>query len=277
MKKISRIFLPVLLCALLPLAFDSRLKTVEYAIPSEKIVGHVTLALITDLHNCLYGENQGKLVQAIAAASPDAIFLGGDIFDDAYLTDNSHTLIDKLAENHTVYYVSGNHEWWSGKIYDFFAYLEKAGVIVLRGNGDTIEVGGNEIIIGGIDDPEVNAHDASHPNFEEQLAAAAERIDEKRFNILLSHRPELARQYFSHRFDLVLSGHAHGGQFRIPFLLNGLYAPNQGFFPKLVGGRYSFGAGDLIVSRGLSKENTIVPRIFNRPELVLISLAHSGD
>ena len=79
-------------------------------------------------------------------------------------------------------------------------------------------------------------------------------------------------EYFEYDFDLVLSGHTHGGQGRIPFILNGFFAPEQGYFPKLAGGLYDFGENKLIISRGLSRENTIIPRIFNRPELVFVSV-----
>lgn len=263
------------LLILLALAFDSHLRVVNYSIENEKIVGEVTLALITDLHSCLYGKNQQQLLQKINAVKPDLVLLGGDIFDDAYVNNNSHILIDKLATTYTTYYVSGNHEWWSKEMYHFFNYLERAGVLVLRGHADTLTVHGNKLSIGGIDDPEVNLYDTTFKSFEEQLAALGGFLDDTHFNILLAHRPEFAPQYFSHSFDLAVSGHAHGGQFRIPFLLNGFYAPNQGFFPKLAGGCYDFGRSTLIVSRGLSRENTILPRIFNRPELVFVTLASS--
>ncbi|MDO4733224.1 MAG: metallophosphoesterase, partial [Bacillota bacterium] len=89
-------------------------------------------------------------------------------------------------------------------------------------------------------------------------------------SILLSHRPECTAFYESSGFDLELSGHAHGGQLRIPGLLNGLYAPNQGFFPKYAGGLYQLGKTSLLVSRGLCKSR--LPRVFNRPELAIIEL-----
>ena len=92
------------------------------------------------------------------------------------------------------------------------------------------------------------------------------------YTILLSHRPELFEHYVSRGFDLVLCGHAHGGQWRIPRILNGLYAPNQGLFPQYAGGQYDSDATTMIVSRGLARESTRLPRIFNRPELVLVEI-----
>ncbi len=277
MKVALRIFLIIALAVIILLALDSRLKCVRYRIQSEKILGEITIALITDLHNCLYGEGQGQLLRKIAEAQPDIVLLGGDIFDDAYINDNGRALIEGLAGAHRTYYASGNHEWWSGRMHEIFARLEAAGVTVLRGTTDLVQINGSRLAIGGLDDPDVNSYDKAHMSFEEQLANLGECVDEARFSILLAHRPELARQYFSHDFDLVLSGHSHGGQFRIPLLLNGLYAPNQGLFPSLAGGRYAIGKGNLIVSRGLSRENTLVPRIFNRPELVFISLSNARN
>ena len=274
MKVVLRIFSIIALAVAILLALDSRLKCVWYHIQSERILGEITLALITDLHNCLYGEGQGQLLQKIAEAQPDILLLGGDIFDDAYINDNGRTLVEGLAGTYRTYYVSGNHEWWSGRMHEFFSFLEAAGVSVLRGTSDLVEINGSWLTIGGVDDPEVNSHDKTYMGFEEQLEAVASYAKEGNFNLLLAHRPELARQYFSHNFDLVLAGHSHGGQLRIPLLLNGLYAPNQGLFPNLAGGCYVIGKGNLIVSRGLSKENTILPRIFNRPELVFISLSN---
>ncbi len=92
------------------------------------------------------------------------------------------------------------------------------------------------------------------------------------YTVLLSHRPEFFELYTEYNFDLVLSGHAHGGQWRIPYILNGLYAPNQGVFPKYAGGEYTENNTTMIVSRGLARESTLLPRFYNRPELVIIDL-----
>ena len=108
------------------------------------------------------------------------------------------------------------------------------------------------------------------------MEKAEKAADQEHFTVLLSHRPELAEMYQKYKFDLVLSGHAHGGQWRIPGILNGLFAPNQGILPRYAGGRYDFEGQTLIVSRGLARESTLAPRIFNRPELVIIELGPEG-
>ena len=271
MKK-TRVLLIITLIVVCGLAFDMRLKTVEYNVKSSEIHGEIKLALVTDLHSCNYGENQNNLVGKIEEYQPDAVLLGGDIFDDALDDTNACTVVDKLADKYKIYYVSGNHEWWSNRMQNMFNYLSAKGVTVLRGNSDVLEIGEDKIVASGIDDPEVNTYDSTYPDWEKQLEQVGESIEQNQFNLLLTHRPESAEEYFEYDFDLVLSGHAHGGQFRVPFIMNGIYAPNQGIFPKFAGGIYDFDGKKLIVSRGLARESTRLPRVFNRPELVFVNL-----
>ena len=113
---------------------------------------------------------------------------------------------------------------------------------------------------------------ASVESINEQLSKVNELSQNDNYTILLSHRPELFELYTTYNFDLVLSGHAHGGQWRIPGILNGVYAPNQGLFPEYAGGEYQDNGTTMVVSRGLARETTLAPRIFNRPELVIIDL-----
>ncbi|MBQ6937263.1 MAG: metallophosphoesterase [Clostridia bacterium] len=276
MKKRKYIFSIVLfLVCILAFAFDVRLKTVTYNVKSPKIDSKIKLSLVTDLHSCYYGKNQKKLLNKIEKYQPDVVLLGGDIFDDVLDDNNAKVFVDALAQKYKTYYVSGNHEWWSKRMDNMFDYLTYKGIVVLRGNTDVIKIGENKISVSGIDDPEVNVYDSAYPAWEKQLEEVGEKAEEDIFNLLLSHRTENAEKYFQYDFDAVLSGHAHGGQFGIPFILNGLYAPNQGFFPKLAGGMYDFDGRKLIVSRGLSRESTRIPRIFNRPELVFVNIMHS--
>ncbi len=271
-KKKVFIFCIILLIGILAVSFDVRLKTVTYTINSPKISGEIKLASVTDLHSCYYGKNQSSLINKIERYQPDAVLLCGDIFDDALNDDNACALINGLAQKYRIYYVSGNHEWWSDRMYDMIDYLTSNGVTVLRGDADILTVGKDTLAIIGIDDPEVNVYDSMFKSWEEQLKQAGHKTEENCFNLLLAHRPEYAEKYFQYGFDAVFSGHAHGGQFRIPFILNGLYAPNQGLFPKFAGGVYDFFGKKLIVSRGLARESTRLPRIFNRPELVFVNL-----
>lgn len=257
---------------LILLAFDTRLKVVNYTIESEKISGEVKLVVIADLHGCEYGERQSDILGKLEKINPDAVLLCGDIFDDEYNIGASYDLIDGISGKYESFYVSGNHEWWGVEPFGVFSRIEERKINVLRGCEKHLEINGNAVTISGVDDPEAYKYDEAYTGLEGQLETVGEDINEEELNILLSHRPEFADKYFEYDFDLVLSGHAHGGQVRIPFILNGLYSPGEGFFPKLAGGIYKFESGSLIVSRGLSGENTLLPRIFNRPELVVVTV-----
>lgn len=258
---------------------DARLKTVIYTVESDKISAPVRIALLTDLHSCRYGKNQAKLVDAVKKQNPDIVLLGGDIFDDKLSYDNAEITIRQLAELYPCYYVTGNHEYWSREVGTILDIVKDCGVTVLSGECDTVTINGQIISICGVDDPDVEVYLVEGVPIEWQLETASEATleaeqvtGEEHFTVLLSHRPELFETYQNFDFDLVLSGHAHGGQWRIPGILNGLLAPNQGLFPKYAGGRYDYETGTMIVSRGLARESTPVPRIFNRPELVIVDI-----
>ena len=154
--------------------------------------------------------------------------------------------------------------------------IEACGVTVLDGRSEVAAVRGQRLRLSGATDPTGFYAASAEPaqrlteRFGEQLARLAGEGKEGIYHILLSHRPERAADYARHGFDLAVCGHAHGGQVRIPLLLNGLYAPDQGWFPGYAGGRYELGDGAMIVSRGLAKNG--LPRVFNRPELVVIDL-----
>lgn len=265
MKMRKWIWLTFLLCGLvlLPAAFDTRLRIAAYEVTSGEVSAPVRLAVLTDLHSCVYGEGQRTLLDAVAAQLPDAVLLGGDIVDDVLPEGNAWTTVKALAQAYPCAYVTGNHEWWSGEAERICREMTDLGVSVLRGDGVIWELNGQTIAVCGIDDPDSG---------EDQLAAAGTDVNEDIFTILLAHRPECIDQYREYPFDLIVSGHAHGGQWRIPGLLNGLYAPHQGLFPRYAGGRYDFDGVTFLVSRGLARESTKIPRVFNRPELVVIEI-----
>lgn len=257
---------------LLIVSCDMRLKVVKYEVHSEKIEKKVRIALVTDLHGCNYGKNQKNLIEAIEKENPDVVLLGGDIFDDKVPYEKSRITIQQLAEKYPCYYVTGNHEYWSNDIDTILGMVQECGVTYLSSTCETVEINDQKINVCGVDDPDVVRYTNDGISIEKQLQNVANMADTKNFTVLLSHRPELAKLYQQHDFDLVLNGHAHGGQWRIPGILNGLYAPNQGIFPKYAGGRYDFEHQTMVVSRGLARESTLVPRIFNRPELVIIDI-----
>ncbi|WMI80400.1 metallophosphoesterase [Anaerotignum sp. MB30-C6] len=269
-KRIWLIF--ILLCILLFfLAFDVRLKTVTYTINTEKLTDQIRIALVTDLHSCRYGDDQENLIQAIEKENPDLILLGGDICDDRIPHNNTQKLLKSITKKYPCYYVTGNHEYWTGDIEKVLDIFRAYNVNILQGTFETIEVNGQKLNICGIDDPDAERW-GTNISIAQQLEALKSTSENGFYTVLLSHRPELIETYLEYNFDLILSGHAHGGQWRIPGILNGLLAPNQGWFPPYAGGEYSFDNSKMIVSRGLARESTRVPRIFNRPELVIVNL-----
>ena len=229
---------------------------------------------ISDLHNKEFGKNQKKLISEVSKAKPDVIVVTGD------LIDSRHTNIEvamefiagaiKLAP---VYYVNGNHEAKSGVYEKLKIRLKAAGVKVLEDEVLEIEKNHEQIKLLGVRDPEFRFLDYIDNSNKGTLENTLENLNKNcnnEFKILLSHRPELMNIYSDNKIDLVFSGHAHGGQFRLPFL-GGLVAPNQGFFPKYTSGIYKSKETSMVVSRGLG--NSIIPiRIFNRPEIVIVTL-----
>lgn len=270
MGKKYRWILPVLaiLVALALIALDERLILRTYTVASPKLTAEVRLAVVTDFHS---SDNADDVVAMVASCAPDAVLLVGDMFDDDIAnrpTERTLSLMRQLSAQYPCYYVSGNHEAWTGEMDALYQQTEEAGVTVLRMSSGVLTVRGQRIALCGVPDPYEMVFSGA-PDTEEQLRQALEDVDSADFTVLLAHRPELLAKYAQFPLDLVVSGHAHGGQVRIPGVLNGLYAPNQGWFPKLAGGAYTQDGTTLIVSRGLAVR-TRLPRIFNRPEVVLV-------
>jgi len=255
-----------LLAPLLVVSCDMRLCVRYYTVESEKVTAPVRLAVLTDLHSCAYGKGQHTLTDAVAALKPDAVVLVGDIVDDVLPEENAWTAVSWLAGRFPSFYVTGNHEYCGGEVERICREMAALGVTVLRGRSARLTTeAGQTLRLSGIDDPKSGRSGS-------QLAQVGAALDRGELNVLLAHRPEKIDAYLAYPFDLVLCGHAHGGQWRIPGLVNGLYAPNEGLFPRYAGGQYEFPGADLIVSRGLARESTRIPRIFNRPELVAVDI-----
>lgn len=270
MRKKHWWILPALaiLVALALIALDERLILRTYTVVSPKLTAEVRLAVVTDFHS---SDNADDVAAMVASCAPDAVLLVGDMFDDDIAnrpTERTLSLMRQLSAQYPCYYVSGNHEAWTGEMDALYQQTEEAGVTVLRMSSGVLTVRGQRIALCGVPDPYEMVLSGA-PDTEEQLRQALEDVDSADFTVLLAHRPELLAKYAQFPLDLVVSGHAHGGQVRIPGVLNGLYAPNQGWFPKLAGGAYTQDGTTLIVSRGLAVR-TRLPRIFNRPEVVLV-------
>ena len=257
----------VVLYGLLNLGGKVRLVTRTYEIEDARISSEVRIAVVSDLHGARYGKNQSRILSALDQANPDAVLLLGDIFDEHNHNEESYVLLDELSGKFDCYFIFGNHEYKSGEIEQIRSALTQAGIPILSGTDTTLNVNGTRVQIFGIDDIL-----GGSVKQQKQLASAAEKCSDDVFSILAIHAPNGVESYLSYGFDLMLSGHTHGGQIIIPSIMNGLYAPGQGLLPKYGGGRYDFDDQTLIISRGLARKPLWLPRVFNPPELVLVDL-----
>lgn len=225
---------------------------------------------ISDLHNKSFGKNQAALIKKIETIKPDIIVITGDLIDRRR---TAFKPVEDLLEGLKpipIYFVPGNHEAWSSQYAELKALLIDKGVFVLENEAQSISRNDSFIDLYGLKDPGFNINKDNKVTHRELIHSSLEQWKPQSFSILLSHRPEYFNLYAQHKIDLSLSGHAHGGQIRLPYL-GALIAPNQGFFPKFSSGLYTKGSSSLFVSRGLG--NSLFPfRLFNRPELISIML-----
>lgn len=233
------------------------------------------IAQISDLHNRQLGKNNKNLLTKLSACQPDIIVFTGDMIDsrqtDMEVTARFAREAVKIAP---CYYVPGNHESRLTEYAEFKQMLIDAGVTVLEDTAVAIERSGGRIMLQGIMDPAFHTEDILL-HMDETVWAQLESLPkEEVFTVLLSHRPELFPQYREHSADLVLTGHAHGGQVRLPWI-GGLYTPSQGWFPEYDAGAFTEQGVTMIVSRGVG--NSAFPlRVNNRPEVVIVELTHKA-
>ena len=230
--------------------FVIRRETIRHA----KVNKAFTIVQVSDLHDRQFGKEQEKLLSAIRDAKPDLIVITGDLFNrhNKSACENAFAFIRGAVRIAPVYFAEGNHECSLGETGErYIETIRDMGVHVLR--GEYTDVGSIRII---------GLRQYAPP---EQLSALT---DASRMNLALAHRPELYPIYADTGADVVLSGHAHGGQIRL--FGRGVYAPQQGLFPRFDAGQYEIGRSILHVSRGLG--NTIpFPRVFNTPELNVLT------
>ncbi len=240
-----------------------RLKLSSYRIASAKIKDPIKLMVLSDLHSCRFGKKQEKLLRLVEEAQPDMVLFPGDTVDDRLPPEPSFLLLERLAQSWLCLLVTGNHEYRTMEMDALKRRLTGLGVTVLENRS----VADEQLAVHGLEDPEGLGEE-----FGRRLQMLGENVDPKRFNLLLTHRPEWFEEYIPYGFDLVVCGHTHGGQWRLPGVVEGLFATGQGLFPSYVGGSYEKDGCKMIVSRGLSKKHIWIPRIFNPPEAVLITL-----
>ena len=279
-KKKKFIFLAVVAAVLIALVIwiawgNTALELNTYSVTSARLpesFDGYRIAHVSDLHNAEMGEDNEKLLTMLREADPDMIAITGDLIDSRN-TDVEIALqfAQEAMKIAPCYYVSGNHEARVNEYEKLKTGLISAGIIVLEDAQTEISMEGKTITLIGVNDPSFQT-DYLFGDAETVMSSKLSELhtDGEAFTILLSHRPELFDAYAEHDVDLVLSGHAHGGQFRLPFI-GGVVAPNQGLFPEYDAGVYTDGNTNMLVSRGVG--NSILPfRINNRPEVILIEL-----
>lgn len=253
---------------------DKAVSTRAFEIKSGKIPAAFDgycIAHISDLHNTVFGKDNERLLNKIKEMKPDIIAVTGDSVDSRKTDISAATaFFEKAVEIAPVYFVTGNHEARIDSFPAFKEELDRLGIIFAEGRLISIEKNGSNISLCGIADPSFSADYL----FDGEAYAVESCLDSlgrtDAFTLLLSHRPEFFDLYADYGFDLVLSGHAHGGQFRLPFI-GGLIAPGQGLFPKYDSGLYEKENTKMLVSRGLG--NSIIPlRLLNRPEVISVIL-----
>lgn len=246
---------------------DNHIVITEYKYENEKVPKNFEgfrIVQVSDLQNKKFYKNQSSLIKKVKKANPDIIVITGDIIDaNRTNLENAFMFIDKAKSIAPIYYASGNHENHSDKYDEIIEGLSLRGVHILENKYEHIERNGEKIAILGLRDIRTSL------DFQNALYDMVnENYDY--LKILLSHRPELYYMYDDSGVDLSFTGHAHGGQIRLPFT-DGLFAPNQGFLPKYTSGIRHFENSSMVISRGLG--NSIFPfRIFNRPEITVTTL-----
>ena len=254
---------------------NTALVTTELSVKSGKLPAAFDgfrLVQVSDLHNASFGEGNAELLERVEQAQPDCVALTGDLVDSRHTdVDTALSFAREAAKIAPTYYVTGNHEARLEDLEQLLTGLEEAGVTILQNESILLEREGQSIVLAGVEDPSFHDDPLLHDTegiWERNLESLSP--EEGRYTILLSHRPDFFDLYEKLGFDLVLTGHAHGGQFRLPGV-GGLWAPGQGLFPEYDAGLYQQGGTAMAVSRGLG--NSLFPfRVNNRPEIVAITL-----
>lgn len=242
-----------------------------YQYKSSKLSGNddkFSLVQISDLHNAHFGNNNENLLKRIKSLEADMIVITGDIVDSNHTNiDIAINFVRDIAEKYPVYYVTGNHEYWldESERDELFTGIKDAGAVILNNERISVDAGDKTISLIGLDDNSLD--DAT-------LSSIMKGCNKDLLTVVLAHEPQYLDKYSNAGVDLVLTGHAHGGQMILPFI-GPLIAPDQGFFPKYTAGRFERESTIMYISRGLG--NSVIPvRLFNYPEIVCIEIQVDG-
>ena len=242
---------------------NGRIDVTYYEIGSPKLKAKLRLVILADLHDEDYGKQMEHLTEKIIPLNPDMIMIPGDLCEEKKNDEHSMCLLNRLKD-YPVFYSTGNHEEHRPDLPDLLSKIRATGAHVPETEAECIEIRGNELEI------------LSLPCLKKEYDYIPEDVNRRfhtdRYRIMLSHRPSWIDLYNSTECDLILSGHAHGGQWRIPALHRGLIAPSAGFFPKYTEGVHELNGKKMVISRGLTKKTHGVIRLYNNPEIVVLDL-----
>lgn len=228
---------------------------------------------LSDIHGHEFGQNSAELLEKVREQEPEIIVVTGDLVDQESQLAMVPALAKGLCAIAPTYYVTGNHEWACCDVRALKSLLRECGVTVLDNHYVILERDGASMVLAGVDDPNGYADQKTPEELYEDIQAEQPGL----FTLLLAHRNDEFDRYAAAGYDLVLSGHAHGGIVRLPFT-DGLLGTNRNFFPTRTAGVYTQGESTLFVSRGLG--NNTVPvsgfRLFNRPDLAVVELVIEG-
>lgn len=257
---------------------DDRLETTHYVMESPEIPEEFTgfrILQFSDLH----ADSIPGLVDEIRNEAPDVIVSTGDLVHDRGSYAQGVRICKRLAEIAPVYAVTGNHDLWRSDYTELEKELTAIGVRTLHSERVLLEKNGARIGLCGIDDP----FSRDNARIKQVIKSSLKKLPRyDGYDILLFHRANLLDLLKNHGFNLILSGHMHGGQFRLPKSGRGIISPksswsgNKLFFPKYFAGHYNSQKTQMIVNRGVGNP-MIIPRLFNRPEITVVTLRHSAE
>lgn len=214
---------------------------------------------ISDFHCKEFGDKEDELIKLVKECKPDMIVLTGDMIDEAHPIDNFRYLLDGISSIAQTYYVTGNHEYYTNSPFSqLYPLLEEYGVEYLDSETKTIEKDGEDILLSGLE----------YRNYATELSNLG-MANSNKFNILLFHGSNYFDTLSCFNYDLVLSGHAHGGIIRLPFL-GGLFGNDRDLFPKYDHGMFTSHHSTLICNSGLG--DALIPRYNNPREIVCVTL-----
>lgn len=244
------------------------LKVSTHNIDSEKVSSCVRVGVISDLHGKVFGEDNDVLFEKLKAQNPQIILVVGDMISSDQTADEDinalSVFLNTLCDIAPVYYSVGNHERFNPRYENIYEVIDSSEAVLLSDEYTDLNVAGINIRLGGI---------TYYRFWDEESEAFLETFcNTESFKLLMCHHPEFYQWGIkNYDIDLTVSGHTHGGMVKLP-ILGPLYAPEQGWFPEFGAGLYNEENGSIAVTTGLASSPSYLPRVFNRPEIMIIDL-----